>query len=305
LIATNTVDSKREPIGFVGLGRLGLAVASLLLEEGFLVVGCKRGHSAELEALGGAVPGAGTVADVADAARVIFTCVPSEAALREVIAGTDGVLSAQRSRVLVIDLSTLTVTLKQELRERLVASGGDMLDCPVAGSSHALRERRAVLFASGDRAAYDEVAELLAVISPKGVYAGDFGSGMKLKAVAGLLGTIHTAAAAEAVNLAKALGLDPSGVVKIISGTTATSGMFDLRARLMAEGSFEGTLGTVDMMRKDLALIGMQAESAGARTPLFSLAASLYDALGARGHGRSDPAKLVALLDDLADEVAR
>jgi 3-hydroxyisobutyrate dehydrogenase len=291
-------------VGFVGLGRLGLTIASALLDSGVRVVGCARGRQAQFTAQGGVIAGDGTARAVAQAADVVFTCLPSESALEDVVVGRHGFLFADEPLPLVVELSTLPLSQKQRLRETLVTHGGDMLDCPIAGSSHSVRAKEAVMFSSGDRATYDRVEDLLALIAPSGLYVGAFGAGMKLKCVAGLLGGVHLAAAAEAMAFAGALGLDQQMVARVLSATTASSGAFKLRAPLMASGAFEGELGTVRLMCKDLELVASLTKDARTPTPLFSMVRELYAVLEAQGHADSDPAKLSALLRETVDALS-
>jgi len=224
---------------------------------------------------------------------VICTCLPTEDSLAEVVSG----IVAAGKPVTVIELSTFSIPFKAEQRERLVAAGGEMLDCPVSGTPVSAENKEAVIFVGGEKPVYDRVEDVLKAMTPRVVLVGGFGAGTNMKYVANFLAFTHVTVAAEAMAFAGANGLDQGLVAKLIANApAATSGQFNIRAPLMAEGRFESTLVTVDMMRKDLELITAQARDAGASARLLEVVKDFYDEMAAGGDGDSDPAKLSAVL---------
>ena len=291
--------SDKQTIGFIGIGRLGLPFALNLAEAGYDVVGCERGRSGELVAGGARIAGDGSARAVAEAADVVFTCLPNDAALQSVVESGDGLLAAGSPAPTVIDLSNVSIPLMESLRDQLAAAGGDLLDCPVSGTPPMAQERKAVIFASGNRASYDRVADVIKAVAPVHVFVGDVGAGMNFKYVANLLAFVHVTAAAEAMAFAAAAGLDLKLVAAVISQSPgATSGQFNIRAPLMAEGKFESTMVTVDQMRQVCEQICTHAEEVGAATPLVGVVRDLYEGFAAQGEGESDPGKLVLYLRD-------
>jgi 3-hydroxyisobutyrate dehydrogenase len=288
-------------VGFIGLGRLGLPFATNLVAAGHDVAGCRRGRSEELVAAGGRVAGDGTPRAVAQEARVVFTCVPDESALTEVIEGPDGLLSADGEAPTVIEMSTVSIPAMARLREALAERGGDLLDCPVSGTPDMAAAKKAVVFASGDRDAFDRVAETIASIAPANVFVGELGAGTNFKYVANLLAFVNVTAAIEAMAFAAAAGLDLGLVAKVISQSPgATSGQFNIRAPMIAEGKFDSRLVTVDQMREVCEQICHHADELGASTPLIGIVRDLYDEFAATGENDSDPAKLFLYLQERA-----
>lgn len=280
-------------VGFLGVGRLGLPLAANLIEAGHEVACCSRGRSEALVAKGGRVADDGSPRAVAAEADVICTCLPTEDSLAEVV---DGLLQAGRP-VTVVELSTFSIPFKREQRERLLAAGGEMLDCPVSGTPVSAENKEAVIFVGGEKAVYDRVEPILKGMTPRVVHVGGFGAGTNMKYVANFLAFTHVTVAAEAMAFAGANGLDQGLVAKLISNApAATSGQFNIRAPLMAEGRFESKLVTVDMTRKDLELITAQARDVGASARLLAVVKDYYDEMAANGDGDADPAKLSAVL---------
>lgn len=287
-----------ETVGFIGLGRLGLPFALNLVAAGYDVVGCGRGRSAELLDGGGRIAADGSGRAVAAEAHVVFTCVPDDAALTDVV---DELLAAEGDAPTVIELSTISIDLLHTLRERLAERGGELLDCPVSGTPAMAEQKQAVIFCSGERTAYDRVEPIIAAIAPAHAFVGALGAGTNFKYVANLLAFVHVTVAAEAMAFAAAAGLDLDLVAGVISKSPgATSGQFNIRAPLMAQGNFESKLVTVDQMREVCAQIVARADEVGATTPLISVVHDLYEQFAAQGDGDSDPGKLVLYLQEKA-----
>lgn len=279
-------------VGFIGLGRLGLPLAEALLAGGFRVVATSRGKATELTARGGEVVGDGSARAVAEAADVVVTCLPSEAALEEVVSGPQGILAAENVPTL-IESSTLSVDAKLAVRERFVARGADMLDAPVSGTPAMVKAKVAVVYASGERPRYDRFAGVVTAMGPNSGYVGDFGTGTKIKIVAQFLATVHATVTAQALALAELADLDLTKVVELLVGSPgATSGQFSIRGPMIAERRFEGRMTTVDMLLKDLGEIISFATKVGAPLDLLEPMEARYRALSAAGHGNADPAKL-------------
>jgi L-threonate 2-dehydrogenase len=290
--------SEPQTVGFIGLGRLGLPFAVNLAAAGYDVAGSGRGRSIELVAAGGRIAGDGSARAVAQEARIVLTCLPDDAALEQVV---DELLGAEGEAPTVIELSTVSIDLMERLRARLVERGGELLDCPVSGTPAMAEAKQAVVFASGDRATYDRLAEVIGAIAPINVFVGGLGAGTNFKYVANLLAFVHVTVAAEAMAFAQAAGLDLNLVAAVISKSAgATSGQFNIRAPLMAAGNFDSKLVTVDQMREVCTQIVAHGELIGANTPLIAVVRDLYEEFAAHGEGGSDPGKLVLYLQDKA-----
>jgi 3-hydroxyisobutyrate dehydrogenase-like beta-hydroxyacid dehydrogenase len=295
------MQASAQSVGFIGLGRLGLPFALHLAGAGYDVVGCRRGRSDELVAGGGRIAGDGSARAVSEDTDIVITCLPDDDALAEVVEGEDGLLAAAGTAPTVIELSTVSIPTMQRLRDQLSARGGELLDCPVSGTPQMAQDKKAVIFASGDREAYEGVAEIIKAIAPGNVFVGELGAGTNFKYVANLLAFVHVTAAAEAMAFAAAAGLDQKLVAAVISQSPgATSGQFNIRAPLIAENKFDSVLVTVDQMREVCDQICARAEEVGAATPLVSVVRDLYEEFAAQGEGNSDPGKLAVYLQEKA-----
>jgi len=270
----------------IGLGKMGMPIARNLMDRGFAVTGYRRSGSPELAAAGGTV--AGSPAEVAAGADVLLSIVPDAAAVREIIAGPAGTLTALRPGTVHIEMSTIGIAEKAALRDAVREGGGDLLDCPVSGSPEMVAPRRATTFASGDEASVEAVGPVLDAISGPWVYAGVFGAGARLKYIANLLLAVHTVAAAEALALARRAGLDLELVQRTLDGSIAESAIWRQRAPVMARRAWSPAPGPVATLHPILEQIEDCAAAAGLTAPVFAAAKEVFDKALADGWGDLD-----------------
>ncbi len=137
---------------------------------------------------------------------------------------------------------------------------------------------------------------MLASVLPRPTYIGLAGQAMTLKLVANLLVALHSAAAAEALVMARQAGLDLGLVLEVLGAGAATSRMLEVRGPLIAKGEFPPQM-KLDLFMKDLHLIQDAARTVGAPLPLTDVAERLYAAVNAEGHGGEDLSVVVRALE--------
>jgi 3-hydroxyisobutyrate dehydrogenase-like beta-hydroxyacid dehydrogenase len=157
--------------------------------------------------------------------------------------------------------------------------------------------RDLVVYASGDPAAIATQMPLFADFARAAHDIGSYGNGTRMKFVANLLVAIHNVAAAEAMVLANAAGLDPDLVVQLAGAGAGASRMFDMRAPMMAARSYTPATMRVSTWQKDMDIIGTFARDLGVTLPLFEASAPIYTAAMQAGLGDQDTAAVFAVLD--------
>ena len=282
-------------IGIVGLGLLGHAVASRLIKGGHAVVGFDvlPDRVAALTAMGGkAAPAAAVVAQSAEA---VCTLLPSLAAAEAAVLGRDGILAGARPGLTVIQMSTISPTLTERLAREVTAKDLGFLDCPVSGTSAMVERGDGIFFVGGERPLYERWRPVLESILPRAVLVGRVGQAMTLKLVANLLVALHSAAAAEALTLARKAGLDLDLALDVLNSSAATSAMLKVRGPMIVRGEFPAQM-KLDLFMKDIHLMQEAAQAVGAPLPFTDLAERLYGAAQAAGHGGEDLAVVVTAL---------
>jgi 3-hydroxyisobutyrate dehydrogenase-like beta-hydroxyacid dehydrogenase len=196
-------------------------------------------------------------------------------------------------------MSTISPALSVRLAAESRARGLDFLDCPVSGASGQVARGEGMLFVGGERRVFERWRPLLEAMLPRAVYVGPAGQAMVLKLVANLLVALHSAAAAEALHLARQAGLDPAVALEVLTGSAAGSRMLEVRGPLMVRGEYPAQM-KLDIFMKDLHLIQAAAAAAGAALPLTDTAERLFAAAAETGHGDEDLAVVLTALAALS-----
>jgi 3-hydroxyisobutyrate dehydrogenase-like beta-hydroxyacid dehydrogenase len=288
-----------SPVGVIGLGIMGGAMARNLLADGVEVVGYDpaEGASADLVSAGGTL--LGSPFEVGRAADLLLISVPSSADLDSALNGDKGLISAARPGLVVVETSTLPLSDKEAARAALATKGSVLLDCPISGTGAQATTRNLIFLASGDvhgLATARSVLERLGSVKE----VGSFGAGSRMKYVANLLVSINNVATAEAMVLAARAGLDPAMVFDVLYDSAASSRIFQLRGPLMVEGVYEPATARVSMFVKDLDVILSFANSLSVPTPLLEAVRPIYAAAMAQGMGDLDGAAVHAVLEQMA-----
>jgi 3-hydroxyisobutyrate dehydrogenase-like beta-hydroxyacid dehydrogenase len=280
-------------VGIIGLGIMGGAISKNLLERGWRVFGTDldMAKQAALTAAGGIA--CSDIASVCEQAPVILTSLPSPAALAAVASA----IAATPATRVVIETSTMALPDKLAARDGLEAAGHVALDCTLSGTGAQAVNRDLVVYASGDTAAIAANMPLFGDFARAAHDIGVYGNGTRMKFVANLLVAIHNVAAAEAMVLADAAGLDPDLVVRLAGAGAGASRMFDMRAPMMAARSYTPATMRVSTWQKDMDIIGTFARDLGVTLPLFEASAPIYTTAMEAGLGDQDTAAVFAVLD--------
>jgi len=261
-------------VGIIGLGQIGGMAARLLLGAGFHVAAVNRPSADWLPGAGGElVPDLKSLAGAVD---VVILALSRETDVEDAIFGADGLAACGRDGLIVADMGTFGVALKERIRDSLAAKGTIALDTPISGTPAAMEAGKAVIMRSGDANACDAVSAVLEVLAPQCPYVGPFGHGMKLKFVLNALVTNHVLVTAEALNMGIASGLDPQQIIDVVTASVATSTQFELRAPTMAARRWQPAPAPARLVEKDTRYIVAHAEALGVAAPVARLTRDYY-----------------------------
>jgi 3-hydroxyisobutyrate dehydrogenase len=208
-------------IGFIGLGNIGRAIARDLAVPGvrLLVHDVLPDGPAELEKLGATV--AASPAAVARGADVVGVCVRDDHDVREVFEGPEGILSGAKPGLLVAIHSTLRIETVRHVAAAAAMCGVRVVDAPVSRGPGGPARRAVVFMVGGDSGDIERVRPYLELAALKIVIAGALGAGMALKLCNNALSYLTVICATDAINLARAAGLD----VGMLADVTANNGV--------------------------------------------------------------------------------
>jgi putative dehydrogenase len=280
-------------VGIIGLGIMGGAIARNLVVRGWTVIGfdIEPARRSEL-ALAGVTIADGSSA-VASRTPVLMTSLPNADAAHAV--ATEIAACGEPARD-VIELSTFTIADKMRFKAILEPAGHIALDCPLSGTGAQAAVRDLVVYASGDKAAIARCTDLFADFAKQSADLGEYGNGSRMKFVANHLVAIHNVASAEAMLLAERAGLDLKQVIEMVAPGAGGSRMFQMRAPMMANRTYEPATMRISTWKKDMAIIAEFAAELGCETPLFTMTQPVYSQAMAMGLGDQDTAAVFEVL---------
>jgi 3-hydroxyisobutyrate dehydrogenase len=286
-----------DTVGLVGIGKIGLPVAANLIKSGYRVVGYRRSSLAEFENVGG-VP-ARSAADVGAQADVVFSCLPSTAALDEVVRGPHGLVHSARPGQIVAELGSHPVPDKKRQIALFADKGAVFVDGEVSGTPGMVAARKAVIYLAGDAEACKKLEPVVAGFADSCLYFGEFGAASRVKLVNNLLVAINIAATAEAMALGLKAGVDVPLMIKAIASGSGGSTQFAIRAPWMAERRFTPVQGSAGTLAHYFGMIADFADSVDVATPLLDCVVPLYRRCMEMGLGDKDVAAMVDVISAL------
>ena len=272
------------PVGLLGLGLMGGAVAGQLLAAGHPVAGYDPSDDRrrDLTAAGGWA--CASIAEVAAAADILISLLPTQTALAEVVDELCSARDAGNARELVLaEMSTYAVSTKLAARHRLARHGIAMLDCALSGTAVQAVRGDVAVYASGDAADIDRCRAVLRACGKTLFELGPFGAATQTKLVANELVAIHIAAAAEALAFARQAGLDLDLTLRAITAGAGSSRMLEVRGPMMASDTYLPASTRMALFLKDLDIIEASLREAGAPSALFAAAVVYFRAALADG----------------------
>ena len=285
-------------VGFVGLGRMGRPMTENLLKKGFEVTvhNRSRGVVEELAKLG-AKP-AGSPREVVEAAEIVMTALPTVETVEQVYLGDEGLIPNARAGQILVDCSTVGPETTRECYEAAGVKGAGFLDGPMSGGPAGATGGTLTYMIGGDAEVFERARPVFEATGKNIHHVGPSGSGTVVKLVNQLLVAIHTSATSEALAFAVKAGATPKAVQEVIGSSFGGSAMLNRNTPLIMQRDFEGKT-SVNLILKDLGLIGEVGRDIGARMLLTSLAQEIFKEARALGNGDKDMSATVLTLEQI------
>ena len=148
------------PVGFIGVGNMGLPLADRLIDAGQGLMVYDARNAAVEPLLQRQARRAETVLDIADNCNVAIISLPTLESIRSVVLGDQGLISGKKLRT-IINTSTIGVPLTNELADALATQRIELVDCPVSGGPGGARSGSLSVMVSGSPTAIDSVRHLI------------------------------------------------------------------------------------------------------------------------------------------------
>ncbi|MDH3288016.1 MAG: NAD(P)-dependent oxidoreductase [Betaproteobacteria bacterium] len=287
------MSTDRQPVGIVGLGLIGTALAERLIGAGFTVHGYDiiPERCARLTELGGIT--AASVQDIGRTCNPVVLAVFDTDQVEGVVEGAGGMASLGLSPgQTVICTSTCEPDRIFALAERAARSGIRFLEFPISGNSNQITLGNGVGLAGGEVETMETVAPVLDAICSRRYYLGRAGAAGRAKLAVNLVGGLNRAVLAEGLAFAEALGLELDSFLEVLKASAAYNRAMDTRGHKMIHGDF-APHGKVFQSRKDFALMQKAAERAGQTLPLATVYIDLIEGCLANGEAELDNSAII------------
>jgi 3-hydroxyisobutyrate dehydrogenase-like beta-hydroxyacid dehydrogenase len=246
--------SAKQRIGIVGAGLMGHGIAKNLVEKGFpLVVRGHRNRAPIDDLVKRGAKEVKTNADLARNADIVILCVTGAPQVEEVIFGPDGVASALRPGLIVVDTSTSEPATTAKMRDALAKHDVRFVDAPLARTPVEAEQGRLNTMIGADDATFAELRPVFAAYCENIIHAGPAGHGIILKLINNFIAQAICTATAEGVAAAAKSGLSIRKLHEVISAGAVNSGLFQmLVGKMLESGDLTGLKFTLSNAAKDL-----------------------------------------------------
>lgn len=268
-------QQQRPRLGFIGMGGMGSRMAGRLLAAGYdlTIYNRARERTELLEQRGARV--AATPAELALGVDIVLSSVADNAAVENVMSGSDGALAAARRGTIFIEMSTVSPAVSRRLHEAGRRKGLFVIDAPVSGTTSVAEQGQLIIFVGGDHAVYDRCKPILDVLGKASFYMGSAGSGATMKLCTNTMLGLGMEALAEAVTLGLKAGLRRERLLEVLGGTAVVSPSQRSKLENVLKGEYPPAF-PLRLMHKDFRLILDAAEDLSAAMPITAAAEQVY-----------------------------
>jgi 2-hydroxy-3-oxopropionate reductase len=291
-------------IGFIGLGIMGKPMAKNLLKAGYslTVNDLNKDAVAEVVACGAAsAPSAKAVAALSD---IVLTMLPNSPHVKQVVLGEGGVIETMKEGTILVDMSSISPIVSQEVSAALAKKGISMFDAPVSGGEPKAIDGTLAIMVGGPEALFSRVEDILKVMGGSVTLVGEIGSGNITKLANQIMVAANIAGMSEALVLATKANVDPEKVFRAIRGGLAGSTVLDAKAPLVLAGNFKPGF-RIDLHIKDLQNALDTASSLDSPAPVSKIAIDMMKDLSAKGKGSDDHGGLIQWYEEKAKVTVR
>lgn len=258
-------------IGFIGLGRMGSAMATNLLQAGHQLTIFNRSPQ-KLRPL--VELGARAASTVSEACRddIVITMLADDTAVADVALANGGIVNVLPRRAIHLSMSTISVALSKKLTQAHARAGQQFVAAPVFGRPDAASAAKLYIVAAGDPAAIKASLPLLDVLGQRTFPLGTEPASANLVKLSGnFLMASAIEALGEAIALVGKADIDRQVFVDLLTSSIFNAAPYKIYGGLIAKGQFEPALFAAPLGFKDIKLALAAAEGLRVPMPLGSL----------------------------------
>jgi len=292
-------------VGFIGVGNMGNPMAGNVLKAGFPLTVFDKNPAAMANLVQGGARAATSVADVAQHAEIILTCLPASPDVEALYLTPGGLVDCARPDTILIDLSSVLPSTPRALEPRARAKGLHFLEAPVSGGVTGARAATLAIMVGGDAQILERARPVLRAIGPNIFSVGPVGAGNTVKAINNMMACVNSLAMMEGVVLGVKAGLDPMTVYEVVKVSSGASRAVERIPTALVPRRFEPGF-KVQLMNKDLDTFNAIARELHVPVSFANVAQRYQQAALAAGLADMDTSSVVQVIERLAAvQVAR
>ena len=282
----NLQVTNMQNIGFIGAsGMMGHGMARNLRAKGHplaLTVHHNRERVADL--LGAGATEAHSPAALGSSCDIVFICVTGSPQVEAAVSGANGLLSAARKGLVIVDCSTSEPDSTTRLREQCAALGVAFVDAPLARTPVEAELGKLNVMVGASDAQFAQLRPVIAAFAENVIHVGGPGAGHTIKLLNNFIGQAICTATAEAFAVGQRAGVDLRKLVELVSAGAVNSGLFQAMAKTL-NGDLTGLKFELDNARKDLRYYTHLAESLNVPSLVGEAVHQSLALASALGHG--------------------
>ena len=252
-------------IGMIGLGLMGLGIATNIVKKGYALTAMVHPGNQALDALieSGART-ARTAQAVAQASDVVILCVNGSAQIEAILAGDTGLLAGLREGMTVIDCSTSMPESTLQVAAQLAQHGVRFMDAAMTRTPNEAMQGRLNLLVGGDATWLEYCRPLLSTFAENIVHAGAVGAGHRMKLLHNFVSLGSVTLLAEAAACARRSGIDDAVFVEVLEKGGGWGAALERLKPYLLHGESTGLRFSMGNTLKDLGYYGDMARETGA-----------------------------------------
>ena len=288
-----------KKVGWIGLGKMGLPMATRLIQAGYAITVYNRTRT-RVDAL----PSQGAVVakspkDLGRSCDLVFTMISDDAALEEVALSRNGVLENAAAGRILVDMSTVSPKTSLQVARRAAEKEVLYLRAPVSGSTKFAEAGTLTIFVSGPKQALEECRPVLQIMGQKLFYLGAGEEARYLKLLVNMMVGTTAMMVAEALNFGKKSGIDWATMIDAINQSVVASPLIGYKAQALKERNFTPVF-TAAQMAKDFDLALEAGKALNLPLPVTALVRQFYAGMESTAKGNLDFFAMVTFLEEWA-----
>ena len=293
-----------EKVGFIGLGIMGKPMAHNLIEAGYELVVHNRSRGLVDELAGEGAEAADSPREVAENSDIIITMLPDSPQVREVAAEENGFLEGLKEGSLVVDMSTISPVVTEELAAQIVEKGASMLDGPVSGGDVGAQQGTLSIMVGGSEEDFERAKPLFDVMGGAVNHVGPTGAGQVTKAANQIVVALTIEAVSEALVLGARGGVAPEKILDVLGGGLAGNKVMEVKREKFLSHDFSPGFRS-ELHHKDLGIALAAGREYGVALPVTAIVDQMLLTMKKKGWGGEDHSALLRIIEDLSQEEAK